>query len=396
MTAASGTRVPQDDDQYRQLDTTSVLDYVRDCSVDFTPEGAEEIGDGNLNLVFRVRGQDGSLIVKQALPYLRIAGEGWPLTLDRSRIEAEALLLHGSLAPGLTPRLLLNDVEMHVLVMEDLAEHSVWRSALIEARHIRGVASRVGRYAALTLLGTSDILMSAADRSALLDKFHNPELCAITEDLVFSAPYVESASNIIDDAAIPIAARLREDRELRHAAAELRLRFTTRTEALIHGDLHTGSVMVADDDVRVMDPEFAFCGPMGFDIGNVFANLAFASIRHAVLANTTFVGQVDEDARDFWHTFRHEVTRLWPQGNPGREPFLLGVLHDSAGYAGLEMIRRMVGLAHVDDIDSLPLVLRFDARAAVFAGARSLILGGPVASVDELWQRATKTGRSTG
>lgn len=37
---------------------------------------AEEIGDGNLNLVFRVRSHDKPVTVKQLVPYLRLAGEG--------------------------------------------------------------------------------------------------------------------------------------------------------------------------------------------------------------------------------------------------------------------------------------------------------------------------------
>ena len=31
-----------------------------------------------------------------------------------------------------------------------------------------------------------------------------------------------------------------------------------------------------NDSTKVIDPEFAFYGPMGYDIGNVMANLMFA------------------------------------------------------------------------------------------------------------------------
>jgi len=37
--------------------------------------------------------------------------------------------------------------------------------------------------------------------------------------------------------------------------------------------LHTGSVMVTEQDTRVIDPEFSMFGPMGFDIGAFIANL---------------------------------------------------------------------------------------------------------------------------
>ena len=50
----------------------------------------------------------------------------------------------------------------------------------------------------------------------------------------------------------------------------------TSAEALIHGDLHTGSIMMTTEDTRVIDPEFAFIGPMGFDVGAVIGNLFLA------------------------------------------------------------------------------------------------------------------------
>ncbi len=53
--------------------------------------GRAEVGDGNLNLVFIVTSPIGALIVKQALPYLRVVGEGWPLPLRRTFFEYNAL-----------------------------------------------------------------------------------------------------------------------------------------------------------------------------------------------------------------------------------------------------------------------------------------------------------------
>ncbi len=44
-------------------------------------------------------------------------------------------------------------------------------------------------------------------------------------------------------------------------------------QALLHGDLHTGSIFVNQDSTKVIDPEFAFYGPMAYDIGALIANL---------------------------------------------------------------------------------------------------------------------------
>ncbi|MBL8673734.1 MAG: S-methyl-5-thioribose kinase, partial [Rhodospirillales bacterium] len=46
-----------------------------------------EVGDGNLNLVFVVEGPADSVVLKQALPYLRLVGESWPLPLRRAYFE---------------------------------------------------------------------------------------------------------------------------------------------------------------------------------------------------------------------------------------------------------------------------------------------------------------------
>ena len=79
---------------YRALNENSVADYIKgrsalknlfpsDCNVE-----VKEVGDGNVNLVFTVENRDNpqhSVVLKQALPYLRVAGESWPLTRERMR-----------------------------------------------------------------------------------------------------------------------------------------------------------------------------------------------------------------------------------------------------------------------------------------------------------------------
>ena len=65
----------------------------------------------------------------------------------------------------------------------------------------------------------------------------------------------------------------------------LKWQFMTQAEALLHGDLHTGSVMVkaaavgAERSTKVIDSEFAFYGPIGFDIGALWGNYLIAAAR---------------------------------------------------------------------------------------------------------------------
>ena len=63
----------------------------------------QQVGDGNLNLVFIVEGPGETVVVKQALPYVRCVGESWPLTLDRAFYEHAALVEEHTCVVGWWP-----------------------------------------------------------------------------------------------------------------------------------------------------------------------------------------------------------------------------------------------------------------------------------------------------
>ena len=109
----------------------------------------------------------------------------------------------------------------------------------------------------------------------IISKFiSNTELCKITEDLIFTDPYSVNKNNRWTK---PYLSKMKDkiegDEKLKIAISRLKLKFMKNTDALLHGDLHTGSIMVTKKDTKVIDPEFAFFGPMGFDIGALIANL---------------------------------------------------------------------------------------------------------------------------
>ena len=131
---------------------------------------------------------------------------------------------------------------------------------------------------AATLFKTSDLYLPAGEKKRRMAVFcGNTELCKITEDLVFTDPYRDAKLNHwtspqLDD----IALEFRSDGPLKAAAQAMKLKFLSSAEALVHGDLHSGSIMATTNDIRVIDPEFAFFGPMGFDTGALIANLILA------------------------------------------------------------------------------------------------------------------------
>lgn len=376
-----------------------------------------EVGDGNLNLVFIVKGPVGGVCVKQALPYVRLVGESWPLPIDRAHFEHEALKAEAAVVPELVPKIYLFDKIRAAIVMELLEPHIILRKGLIQGIRYPNLADDIARFAAQTLFSTSDLALPAAKKREQQSMFSlNTELCRITEDLVFTDPYRIAELNRwttpqLDD----IAAEFREDAPLKVAVQELKWMFLSRGEALLHGDLHTGSIMVTSEQTRVIDPEFAFYGPMGFDLGAFMANLLlsyFSQDGHATAGDDRkdYQHWLLDTLEMFWRRFETGFLELWRTGatgdafvsglfedEPGRRAleayrvgFMARLLQDSIGFAGAKMARRILGLAHVEDMESIKNIdLRARCERRALTLARQLMLGrSSISSIAALRQLA--------
>jgi 5-methylthioribose kinase len=366
---------------------------------------AREVGDGNLNAVYIVRGEAGSLIVKQALPYLRLVGEAWPLPLERSYFEYLALTEEAAHAGNLVPRIYHFDKTMAAIVMEYLSPHIILRKGFIRGIVYPNLADDLAEFAAQTLFKTSDLYLPAVTKKARMQIFcANTELCRITEDLVFTDPYRQAKLNRWTSPELDeTAANFRRDTDLKIAVQKLKFKFLSSAEALIHGDLHSGSVMVTPGETRIIDPEFAFYGPMGFDLGALIGNLLLAYFSQ--LGHESGPGRRDEYREwlltlieKFWNGFSSRFLSLWAANPTGdafagtlfdspdgrraieaeRHRFVSNLFEDSLRFAGTKMIRRILGLAHVQDLESIAdSRIRAACELNSLALARKLVLDAP-------------------
>ncbi|MGL4522342.1 MAG: S-methyl-5-thioribose kinase, partial [Bacilli bacterium] len=211
-------------EKYEPLTTESVVAYLvsKNLAKDGTAYDVTEIGDGNLNLVFWVvpKGEKKGVIVKQALPYAKVVGESWPLTLKRASIENNALVIHKQYADHLVPAVHLHDEIYATIVMEDLSDMKIYRTALNAGEDYQNTAADVGHYIAHTHFFTSDFYVDEATKKRNIQTFYNPELCKITEDLVYSDPFYDAPTNSFEEAIRPEVEKLWHDEELLlHTAA---------------------------------------------------------------------------------------------------------------------------------------------------------------------------------
>lgn len=350
----------------------------------------EEVGDGNLNLVFIIRdGAGRGVVLKQALPYVRLVGPEWPMTPDRARHEAEALRKHAELVPELVVDLYSYDSSRYLMAMEDLSDHKVWRGALNEGLRHDGAAAAMGRYVGAVAFGTSCLGMERHDLAERLAASVNPDLCIITEDLVFTEPYVDAGRNSVLAANEKDAQDLANDDVMVSEMGQAKWAFMTRAEALIHGDLHTGSVMVKGESeagsgaavsVKAFDPEFAFYGPVAFDLGALYANYLIAAARACALGDEEHMRWTLALPQQTWTAFEEEFRRQWPNRvDPRvyRDDFLENSLDtwrkEAWQFGAAKMARRIVGLAKTTDIETLDESLREGAARGVLQAARLMV-----------------------
>ena len=366
---------------YKVLDENSIREYI-----DQTPEirkillgddepidklQISEIGDGNLNFVYTVSNADKTLIIKQAVPYLRCVGEEYPLDRNRMIIEIEALKKEKELAPAFVPDIYYDSYEMSLVAMQNLNRHKILRGEMIKREIFPFLSEHISTFLSDTLFYTSDFYLKSDEKKDEVKRFINKELCKITEDFIFTHPYEENETNSYSPKLnMDVVKEFRQDRDIKAAVAKLRYKFMTEAQALLHGDLHTGSIMLNKEETYVIDPEFAFYGPIGFDVGIYLANLAmsYLSLRED---EDEYKKYVKDMIADTWELFskkfkdnmiNHEKRQKSLQWDYEKglehfeyyvDSFIRDIFKDSIGFMACEMFRRTVGLAKVADVANI-------------------------------------------
>ena len=353
------------------MNTEDVKRYAVEVLHRFEPDEETEcveIGDGNINYVFKIwsRRDGHSVIVKQADRLLRSSGR--PLDIYRNKIEAAILQLESELAPGYVPEVYYYDETMSATSMEDVSAYGNLRKELAADRVYPHISENISTFMADTLLPTTDLVIDAEEKKKRVRFYTNPELCKITEDLVLTEPYYNYKNrNIITPGNEEfVREHLYEDEALHTEVGKLRLNFMNNAQALMHGDLHSGSIFANETGLKVLDPEFAFYGPMGYDIGNVIGNLFFSwankaftrpddpAAQQAIEALARLIAETYDLTREKLEKKYDELVAFPLYRTAAFKKYYLdSVMADSLGYAGTEIVRRTVGDSKVMEVSSV-------------------------------------------
>ena len=170
------------------------------------------------------------------------------------------------------------------------------------------------------------------------------------------------------------------------------MKFTSNTQTLCHGDLYSGSVMCTDNETKVIDPEFGFYGPMGFDIGMLISNYLMAYFSQPGHRDSEKLSEYQnwilKVIEETFETFRQEFKKLWNSERTGilfpssmfedqgdSSDFALNemlehIWQDAVAVCGIEMHRRVLSLAHNADFEEIS-----DTKKRSQLEARNLMMG---------------------
>ncbi|MEM9409249.1 MAG: phosphotransferase [Acidobacteriota bacterium] len=293
-------------------------------------------GEGNMNLTLRVTTDRRSLIVKQSRPWVE-KYDVIEAPFDRMLSELafyEAVRDLGPVARRM-PRLLGAHSDYRLLLLEDLgagADLSVLYASQEELAEAD--ARSLGEYLRALHEGTTEV------------ELDNRAMRELNAAHIFDIPLQSDNGVAVEELEPGLeskAAELRANSRLAESLGRLKARYLApgRGSALLQGDFFPGSwLRLADGELAVIDPEFAFSGDVEFDVGVAVAHLCMAGQPRAVI-DALVAGR--GDSVDF------ELV---------------------AGYAGAEVVRRLLGVAQ------LPLPPSTGQRARLLDRAAEALADG--------------------
>jgi 5-methylthioribose kinase len=316
---------------------------ARHLSCDAAGLSARELGGGVSNRVFLVETPSRALVLKQALPRLRVAEE-WLADPERLWRESAAIRLLRPLLPAqAVPEVVFEDRAQQVFAMTAAPGERTWKTLLMSGDISTTVARNAGRIHAA-------LMRSTADADSWIEIFG--DLTAF--DQLRLDPYYRFTARrhpqwrTLFDAAI---ARCRE-----------------RRVSLVHGDWSPKNMMVDGVDVTVIDFEVIHYGDPSFDSAFLLNHLALKSLHMPAHA-----GMLADAALAYWGSLEAEIPAWFESATLEHLPLL--------------MLARVDGKSPAEYIESPAL----KDRVRGFAGS---LLERPPRSVSETFRRIVEDSHS--
>ena len=307
-----------------------------------TPEdkvlALEKPGEGNMNVVVRVKLEEGSLILKQSRPFVQKYPQ-IPAPIERVAIESRFydLVSENEQLDTFLPGVIGYDETLYIFALEDLGAGADY--TFLYQKGQAGVLSEI-ETAVKFLYELHGIHFSEKE----IDNFpDNLALRTLNHEHLFVYPYLLDNGfdlDTVQEGLQEVAMIYKQDEVLKKEIEQLGDQYLSSGTTLLHGDFYPGSWLRVKNGFRVIDPEFCFFGPAEYDYGVMVAHLKMAQLPAATI--TAALKHYPTTGSDFNQKLANQ-------------------------FVGMEILRRIIGLAQ------LPLDLSLDERKNLLAEAAQLV-----------------------
>lgn len=345
------------------------LDYSKPLTISAIGEGSEEEdGDGYLNFIYRVSDGTCNLILKQGRSEGRVA-LFQDLSSERNRLEYEYMKLCQSIAPEYVPKLHFFDVENRIFATEDVSYLQIARFQLNKSETFPRLAEQAAKFMAKMHFYTSDYYLDTETFRELKIHFNNHKMRSIFDEMMFIS-YAHGTEGEVFQIREELDAYIRDivlDPAVILERYKLRDLYMNKAEALIHGDFHTSNMFVGQDEMKVIDMEYVFCGPMAFDVGYLEGHLLSQFICAAFREYDTeqdrkeFQAYIlasmqqlfDDYCREFFSYWDADAKKLYQNVAGLKETVKANLLKDMIGFCASTHMYRCTGIVDYPEYDAL-------------------------------------------
>jgi len=300
------------DDPARILE---MLVSLKVCQPDESVSEISKAGEGNMNLVLRVKTNRQSLIVKQARPWVeKYPGIAAPDERILSEIEFYRCISETGDVRAAMPSILASSAEQRIMVMEDFGTAGDY-SALYDAKTDAAEVNTVFRQAIDWVTRLHELAPKGEHGIGCVG------LLELNHKHIFSVPLYDPPEIDLDQVCSGLTEASRSlcaDDFVATRMEELGEVYLKGGGPLLHGDYYPGSWLKTESGFRVIDPEFCFCGPREYDLGIIAAHWIFCG-------NDPSDATIDLVCADISEISRSLVY----------------------GFAGAELIRRLIGVGQL-------------------------------------------------
>lgn len=339
-------------DNLSAIITTIKIDNKISKSIKLGIKEIHEISSGNVNQVFKVLFNDGFSCVAKYAPPFAYRYQDIAINNDRNAFEVAVLSHFFNKNNKNYPEVYCYSDEEHLMLMQDLSTCYDMREALIQGEVFNDFSDNLVRIFSLYPRNITSNQKAGNTKFTFNQGIY--ELQDITKNFVFQCPFglkYPDGFVCLEENLVWVKENIFNNICVMNIRTDLEKIYNSKFETLLHGDLHTGSIMISHENTYIIDPEFSKVGPISFDIGMLLGNLIMSLISSNYhLKNNVYKKTIFQD----W--LLNCIPSLWNSTieslhNNGFNKSTL--LYETGGYCGIEIIRRIIGAAQIKDFISI-------------------------------------------